>query len=182
MFLTDEASKYDLKISWHKMDSIANGSFSCNRCTKPVARAAARVLIVFARGSYCICLTWLWNQTSFNWNAILQYCIQTHTAICLARHLRFHRAEVSLEVSRSHASVRSFCSSWTYRSVFTTRTHVVWLFETIWKPDLSFIHTSGSTRATRTPAHIMSGWIHECIQPFNIIRGMQRFDFVMNSA
>lgn len=33
-----------------------------NRCAKPVARAAAFVLIAFVRGFYCISVTWLWNQ------------------------------------------------------------------------------------------------------------------------
>lgn len=80
----------------------------------------------------------------------MQYCnIGTHMPICLARHLRFNRAEVSPEVWWSHASLLSFCSSWTYRSVLVTKTHEVWLSQSRpanVQPYLSVIHPLGSAR------------------------------------
>lgn len=105
-----------------------------NRCAKPVARAVAFVLIAFVRTF--IAYPWLDYEvrTVLIEKAILQRRdtlthshTRTHISVCLARHLRFNRGEVSLEVWLSHASLRSFSSSWKYRLVSPAKTHVILL-------------------------------------------------------
>lgn len=118
--------------------------------------------------SRCSCqLYWWWALIAFLWldyersTAVIemQYCnIGTHMSICWGGHLRLNSAGVSPEVRRSHASLRSFCSSWTCR-------REVWLLQSKTpKRAKSIYHSLGGRTGTdpvdlRTSSEKRTKWV-----------------------
>lgn len=154
-----------------------------NRCTKPVARAVVFVLIAFVRAFIACPGLDYESRTVLIEKSDIATWGQTHTSFRLARHLRFNRGEVSLEVWLSHASLSSFSSSWKYRLVSPAKTNVIWLLEgekeDVHMPSyLSFNRSGAGDCGTRTvTAHLMSACMLEFIRRLNFIREMRRCEF-----